>query len=58
MRHNIRNISFWIIGIIFYYIWFQAFYNMIAFGDIFPYRTNIVLKQIHQLLKLSTINIT
>lgn len=39
MKHKekAKRSALYLLGVILYYVWFQTFYNMVAFNDFFPY---------------------
>ncbi|MCD8385860.1 MAG: histidine kinase [Bacteroidales bacterium] len=36
-KEKVKRTAWYLVGVIVYYAWFQTFYNMVAFDDIFPY---------------------
>lgn len=44
-KERVKRMAWYLLGVIVYYAWFQTFYNMVAFDDIFPYDNLSVLLQ-------------
>ncbi len=38
-KEKVRRIALYVLGVVVYYAWFQAFYNMVRFEDFFYYET-------------------
>lgn len=36
-KRRVRSVILWTVAIVGYYVWFQAFYNAMRYGNVFPY---------------------